>query len=160
MPHGHQATTIQHIIEPRQPVVEEEVFPPPRGFVPMIQRGRPTNHVQRKRGREVFHDEHTPPASPEYLNWSEHPIGFDRSDHPPKIPRLGHHALVLKAQIGGFTSKKVFMDGGSSLNLIYADTLRKIKILMNVLLLTETLIRITPVILVVLSRSFTVSLPA
>jgi hypothetical protein len=104
----------------------------------MIQRGRPTNRVQRKRGREVFHAEHAPPASPEYLNWSEHPISFDRSDHPPKISRPGHHALVLEAQIGGFTSKKVFMDGGSSLNLIYTDTLRKIKIPMNDLLPTET----------------------
>jgi hypothetical protein len=104
----------------------------------MIQRGRPTNKVQRKRAREVFYAEHAPPATPEYLNWSEHPIGFDRSDHPPKIPRPGHHALVLEAQIGGFTSKKVFMDGGSSLNLIYADTLRKIKIPMDNLLPTET----------------------
>jgi hypothetical protein len=86
----------------------------------------------------VFHAEHAPPTTPEYLNWSEHPIGFDRSDHPPKIPHPGHHALVLEAQIGGFTSKKVFMDGGSSLNLIYADTLRKIKIPMNNLLPTET----------------------
>jgi hypothetical protein len=134
---GHQAATIQHV-EPRQPAVEEEVFPPPRGFVPMIQRGRPTNRVQRKRGREVFHAKHAPPAVPEYLNWSEHPIGFDRSDHPPKIPCPGHHALVLEAQIGGFTSKKVFMDGGSSLNLIYTDTLRKIKIPMDKLLPTET----------------------
>jgi hypothetical protein len=72
--HGHQAATIQHLIEPRQQVVEEEAFPPPRGFMPMIQRGRPTNHVQRKRRREVFHAEHAPPASPEYLNWSEHPV--------------------------------------------------------------------------------------
>ena len=46
--------------------------------------------------------------------------------------------MVLEAQIGGFTSKKVFMDGGSSLNLIYADTLRKIKIPMDNLLPTET----------------------
>jgi hypothetical protein len=127
---GHQAATIQHG-EPRQPADEEEVFLPPRGFVPMIQRGRPTNKVQRKRAREVFHAEHAPPATPEYLNWSEDPIGFDWSDHPPKIPRPRHHALVLEAQIGGFTSKKVFMDGGSSLNLIYTDTLRKIKIPMN-----------------------------
>jgi hypothetical protein len=133
---GHQAATIQQV-EPRQPAVEEEAFPPPRGFVPIIQRGRPTNKFQRKRAREIFHAEHAPPATPEYLNWSEHPIGFDRSDHPPKIPRPGHHALVLEAQIGGFTSKKVFMDGGSSLNLIYADTLRKIKIPMDNLLLTE-----------------------
>jgi hypothetical protein len=35
---GHQAATIQHIIESRQPAVEEEAFPPPRGFMPMIQR--------------------------------------------------------------------------------------------------------------------------
>jgi hypothetical protein len=104
----------------------------------MIQRGRPTNRIQRKRGREVFYAEHAPPASPEYLNWSEHLIGFDRSDHPPKIPCPGHHALVLEAQIGGFTSKKVFMDRGSSLNLIYADTLQTIKIPMNDLLPTET----------------------
>jgi hypothetical protein len=33
---GHQAATIQHVIESRQPVIEEEAFPPPRGFVPMI----------------------------------------------------------------------------------------------------------------------------
>jgi hypothetical protein len=134
---GHQAATIQQV-EPRQPANEGEEFPPPRGFVPMIQRGRPTNKVQRKRAREVLHAKHVPPATPKYLNWSEYPIGFDRSDHPPKIPCPGHHALVLEAQIGGFTSKKVFMDGGSSLNLIYADTLRKIKILMNNLLPTET----------------------
>jgi hypothetical protein len=134
---GHQAAMIQHV-EPRQPAVEEEAFPPLRGFVPMIQRGRSTNQVQRKRGREVFHAEHAPPAAPAYLNWSEHPIGFDQSDHPPKIPCPGHHALVLEAQIGGFTSKKVFMDGGSSLNLIYVDTLRKIKIPMDKLLPTET----------------------
>jgi hypothetical protein len=134
---GHQAATIQQV-EQRQPANEEEEFPPPRGFMPMIQRGRPTNKVQRKRAGEVFHAEHAPPATPEYLNWSEHLIGFDRSDHPPKIPCPGHHALVLEAQIGGFTSKKVFMDRGSSLNLIYADTLRKIKISLNNLLPTET----------------------
>jgi hypothetical protein len=134
---GHQAATIQQV-ETRQPAIEEEAFLPSWGFVPMIQRGRPMNNVQRKRAREIFHVEHAPLATPEYLNWSEHPIGFDRSDHPPKIPLPEHHALVLEAQIGGFTSKKVFMDGGSSLNLMYADTLRKIKIPMDNLLPTET----------------------
>jgi hypothetical protein len=118
---GHQAATIQQV-EPRQPAVEEEAFSPPGGFVPIIQRGRPMNKVQQKCAREVFHAEHAPPAMPEYLNWSEHPIGFDQSDHPPEILRPGHHALVLEVPIGGFTSNKVFMDGGSSLNLIYADT--------------------------------------
>jgi hypothetical protein len=55
--HGHQAATIQHLIEPWQQVIEEEAFLPPRVFVPMIQRGRPMNHIQRRRGREVFHAE-------------------------------------------------------------------------------------------------------
>jgi hypothetical protein len=64
---GHQATTIQQG-EPRQPAVEEEAFPPPWGFVPMIQRGCPMNKVQRKCAHEVFHAEHAPLATPEYLN--------------------------------------------------------------------------------------------
>jgi hypothetical protein len=42
---SHQAATIQHVVEPRQPAVEEEAFPLSRGFVSMIQRGRPTNRV-------------------------------------------------------------------------------------------------------------------
>jgi hypothetical protein len=134
---GHQAAMIQHV-EPRQPTTKEEAFPLPRGFVPMIQRGRPTNQVQRKHGREVFHTEHGATNGAQIFELVRAPIGFDRSDHPPKIPRPGHHALVLEAQIGGFTSKKVFMDGGSSLNLIYADMLRKIKIPMDKLLPTET----------------------
>jgi hypothetical protein len=46
--------------------------------------------------------------------------------------------LVLEAQIGGFTLKKVFMDGESSINFIYADTLWKIKIPMTDLLPSET----------------------
>jgi hypothetical protein len=41
---GHQAATIQQV-KPRQPANEEEEFPPPRGFMPMIQRGYPTNKV-------------------------------------------------------------------------------------------------------------------
>jgi hypothetical protein len=104
----------------------------------MIQKGRPTNQVQRRRAREVFLAEQVPPATPEYLNWSEVPIGFDRSNHPPKIPRPRHHALVLEVQVGGFTSKKVFMDGGSSLSLIFADTLRKMKVPMERVLPTTT----------------------
>jgi hypothetical protein len=49
---GHQAATIQQV-EQRQPANEEEEFPPPRGFVPMIQRGRPMNKVQRSVSRQT-----------------------------------------------------------------------------------------------------------
>jgi hypothetical protein len=46
--------------------------------------------------------------------------------------------VVLEAQIGGFTLKKVFMDGGSSINLIYAHTLHKINIPLSDVLPSKT----------------------
>jgi len=66
-----------------------------------------------------------PPAVPEYLKGSETPIHFSREDHPPAVYRPGHAALVLDAQIGGYAMTKVFMDGGSGINIIFSDTLRK-----------------------------------
>jgi hypothetical protein len=46
--------------------------------------------------------------------------------------------MVLPAQIAGFDVSRVFMDGGSSLNLIYADTLRKMNISLANLVSTDT----------------------
>jgi hypothetical protein len=66
----------------------------------------------------------SPPAAPEYLRWSEAAVTFSKADHPPQVPRLGHAALVLEAQIGGYEMSRVFMDGGSGINIIYANTLR------------------------------------
>jgi hypothetical protein len=34
------------------------------------------------------------PATPEYLNWSEVPITFDRSDHPDFISKLSRYPLI------------------------------------------------------------------
>src|SRR3954470_24523185 len=36
--------------------------------------------------------------------------------------------LVLKGQIGGYETSRVFMYGGSSMNIIFADTLRQMSI--------------------------------
>jgi hypothetical protein len=58
----------------------------------------------------------------EYQNWSNQPIEFSREDHPPKVPRSGHVAMVLQAQIGGYDVSRVFMDAGSDINLIYPHT--------------------------------------
>ena len=66
-----------------------------------------------------------PPATTDFLKGSETPIVFNREDHPPAVYRPGHAALVLDAQIGGYAMTKVFMDGGSGLNIIFADTLRR-----------------------------------
>jgi hypothetical protein len=65
----------------------------------------------------------SPPATTEYLHWSEHPIEFSRDDHPIIVPRPGNASLVLKAQIGTYNVDRVFMDAGTRINLIYAKTL-------------------------------------
>jgi hypothetical protein len=66
----------------------------------------------------------SPPATTEYLQWSDQPVRCSRVDHPRKVPRPRHAPMVLKAQIGGYDIERVFMDAGSSINLIYARTLR------------------------------------
>src|SRR3954471_17660580 len=75
-------------------------YPAPKGSL-MIQKGRPTNRVQKKITRQVSLAVTAPPAIPEYLSSSESCITFSRSDHPRQIPRLGHASLVLEAQIRG-----------------------------------------------------------
>jgi hypothetical protein len=66
----------------------------------------------------------SPPATMEYLRWSDQPIRFSKADHPRKIPRPGHSPMVLNAQIGGYDIGRVFMDARSGINLIYARTLK------------------------------------
>jgi hypothetical protein len=78
-----------------------------------------------------------PPATPEYLDWSDQYIGFGREDHPFKVPRPGHSPLVVDAQIGGFHCSKVFLDAGSAINLIYAKTLRAMNISLTNLVPSE-----------------------
>jgi len=90
----------------------------------MIQKGRPSNRCQKLITRQVNMAVRTPPATTQYLDWSETPITFDREDHPIQVPRPGNAALILEAQISGFIMSKVFMDVGSGINLIYTDTLR------------------------------------
>src|ERR1041385_3924235 len=70
---------------------------------------------------------------PYYLCDSEVSITFSQRDHPPAIPRPGHTPLVLEAQIGGYDVSRVFMDGGSSMNIIFSNTLHKIQIPPSVL---------------------------
>jgi hypothetical protein len=70
--------------------------------------------------REVLFIE---PAVPTYLKWSEAPITFDKMDHPDHIPQPGRFPLVIDPIVGTKRLAKVLMDGGSGLNLLYANTL-------------------------------------
>jgi len=76
---------------------------------------------QRKRERhEVFAARM---AVPQYLSWSSTPITFDRDDHPNKVVAPGVYPLVIDPIIVNTKLSKVLMDGGSSLNIIYLETL-------------------------------------
>jgi hypothetical protein len=59
-----------------------------------------------------------------FLDWSGDAIIFSREDHPNCIPNPGQYPLVVDPVIGNSWFSKVLMDGGSSLNILYAHTLR------------------------------------
>jgi hypothetical protein len=62
-------------------------------------------------------------AAPVYLDWSDKPITFDQGDHPDRVPSSGKYPLIVDLVIDNVRLTKVLMDGGSSLNIIYAETL-------------------------------------
>jgi hypothetical protein len=67
-------------------------------------------------------------AVPVYLDWSDKPITFNQGDHPDCVPSPGKYPLVVDPVIGNVKLTKVLMDGGSSLNIIYAETLGLLQI--------------------------------
>ena len=80
---------------------------------------------ERKHTRDVYAVE---PVTPKFNPWSACPITFDRRDHPTSIRHVGSAALVLDPIIDGYHLTRVLMDGGSKLNPIYQDTVRKMGI--------------------------------
>jgi hypothetical protein len=75
---------------------------------------------------------------PRYIDWSKQSVLFSRADHPMSIPRPGHAALVLEAQIGGFNMSKAFMEGSSILNLLFASTMKVMGITAGMLQESDT----------------------
>jgi hypothetical protein len=90
----------------------------------MIQPVPKSKKEQKSISRQVNLAISSPPATTEYLKWSNQPVRFSRADHPRKVPRPVHAPMALKAQIGGYDVGQVFMDAGSGINLIYARTLK------------------------------------
>lgn len=84
-----------------------------------------SSRVQKLQSREVNAVE---PAAPEYLNWSEVPISFDQFDHPYIVPSLGRHALTVDPLVSGSQLHNILMNGCSSINILYASTLKKMGI--------------------------------
>ena len=94
--------------------------------------GRETQRVEKIRFREV---NMAAPPVPNYIKWSDVPITFDKSDHPPHIPHPGRHALIVdplvETEKGNFRLRNVLMDGGSGINILYASTLKSMNISMS-----------------------------
>jgi hypothetical protein len=65
----------------------------------------------------------TEPAMLAFLDWFRSAITFDRDDHSDHAPQLGRYPLVVDPIIDNTWLTKVLMDGGSGLNLMYAETL-------------------------------------
>ena len=71
------------------------------------------------------------PVTPRYLKCSQTAITFDQSDPPTHIATPGRQALVVDPVVKGTRLTKVLMDGGSGLNILYAETLKGMGILMS-----------------------------
>jgi hypothetical protein len=80
-----------------------------------------SNSQRKREWHEVLAAEKAPSS---FLDWSEDAITFSRDDHPNRIPNPGQYPLVVDPVIGNARFSKVLMDGGSSLNKLYAHTLR------------------------------------
>ncbi|KAK1680856.1 hypothetical protein QYE76_041704 [Lolium multiflorum] len=90
----------------RDKYVPAEAFPEPCGQVNMIHKTNFSKREIKKFSREVKYAEVAMVDTPEFIDWSEQSISFDRTDHPKAVPRPGHAALVLEAQIGGYNMSK------------------------------------------------------
>jgi hypothetical protein len=84
--------------------------------------GPPTAKVQRAAMRSL---NATMPKVRQYVRWSEVPVHWSREDHLEHIPD-GYYAMVVCLVIHGYEFSKCLMDGGSSLNIMYVETLTKL----------------------------------
>jgi hypothetical protein len=94
----------------------------------MISGGQVANASARHRKQERREVCSVKVAAPVYLDWSDKPITFDQGDHPDRVPSPGKYPLIVDPVIGNVRLTKVLMDGGSSLNIIYIETLGLLQI--------------------------------
>jgi hypothetical protein len=83
-----------------------------------------SNRQTRPNAREIGH---VNIENPRPLRWSEFPITFSRLDHWVHIPDPGTYPLVVNPLVNGAWLPKTLIDGGSSLNIIFIETLRKME---------------------------------
>ena len=84
-------------------------------------------HSLQRRSMEV---NATMPAVPMWMEWSDVPIIWNCRDQPGIMPNLGGYALVVDPVIAGpkinVKFSQVLIDNGSSINILYKDTMEKL----------------------------------
>lgn len=61
------------------------------------------------------------PVVPQYLQWSEFPIGFDRRDHLDRIPHLETYPSSLSHLWARSAYPRCSWTGGSGLSIMYVE---------------------------------------
>jgi hypothetical protein len=124
--------------QPNQGRNDDEGYVPSKGHITAMRQPVPKSNKEEKSiTRQVNLAITSPPATTEYLHWSEQPIEFSRDDHPIIVPQPRNAPLVLKAQIGTYDVDRIFMDARSGINLIYAKPLRAMRISLEFLKPTD-----------------------
>jgi hypothetical protein len=111
-------------------------FKEPDKTVNVLFGGLPSRREQKATRREVMSIE---PAVPTHLRWSEVPITISRADQGTSFSEPGRFPLVLKPVVAGSKLNKVLIDGGSRLNVLFAKTLKKMKLNITHMLTKSTL---------------------
>lgn len=78
------------------------------------------------------------------LSWSYTPLNFDVSDHPEHTTGVGILPLVVSPTINNTRVTKMLVDGGSSLNLLAVQVMKKLQISQSRLRPTKTFQGINP----------------
>jgi hypothetical protein len=93
-----------------------------------------TSEADDKRSRRQQHHEVNAviPEVPQFMHWSEKPITWSRDDHPAVMPSPGAYAMVLDPTFSTERRtcrfSRVLIDGGSSINILYRDTMDRLGI--------------------------------
>ena len=77
-------------------------------------------------------------TDPRYLPWSDPPITFTRTDQSADIPYTGRFSLVLDTTIQKVRFWKVLIDGGSALNILFAEALTELGLTKDDLILVDS----------------------
>ena len=119
---------------PQQPAVRpvgaiQDEFPDEHGAYVVFTSVADDRRSRRQQQQEV---NAVASSTPEFMHWSERPISWSRVDHPEVMLNPGSYALVLGATLAtdrrAARFSRVLIDGGSSINILYKDTMEKLGI--------------------------------